>query len=117
MPRRQDVAVTVTTHPTETRSRRLPLLLLQGVYAVFLPVWFALSIAATMGLANTDAWWAAPGMLLVWAYPLVAVVAVVVSHVLWTRNPRRAHLVNALPRPWVLIGAALLLWVLASELG
>lgn len=111
------MTVTTTTPPDETRARRLPLLLLQGVYAVFLPVWLALSIAATMGLANTDAWWAAPGVLFVWAYPLVAVGAVVVSHLLWARNPRRAHLINALPLPWVVIGAALLLWILASELG
>lgn len=108
--------MTVTTPPTKARSRR-PLLLLQGLYAVFLPVWFALSIGATMGLANTDAWWAAPGFLFVWAYPLVLVVTVVVSHVLWNRKPRRAHLVNALPLPWVVIGAALLLWIFASELG
>ena len=106
--------MTVLTPPAPARRRRL--LPLQVLYALFLPVWFALAVAATMGLANTDAWWAVPGVLLAWAYPLAAVVAVALSHVLWSRNPRQAHLANALALPWVLTGAALLLWILASEL-
>lgn len=106
----------MTTAPeTAAPPRRLPLVVLQVAYAVFLPLWFALSIAATMGLANTPQWWAAPALLAVWAYPVVAVVAVVVSHVLLGQHPRAARLWNLLPLPWLVLGLALLLWIAADS--
>jgi hypothetical protein len=101
----------MTTVPAAAPPRRLPLLALQAAYLLFLPVWFALSIAATMGLANTAQWWAGPPLLAVWAYPLVALVAVVVSHVLLARQARTAGRWNLLPLPWLVAGAALLLWI------
>lgn len=101
----------MTTAPPEAQPRRRPLVVLQVAYALFLPLWFAISIAATMGLANTPQWWAAPALLAVWLYPLVAVVAVVASHVLLTRRPGAARWWNLLPLPWLLAGGALLLWI------
>lgn len=91
-------------------SRR-PLVLLQALYALFLPVWFGLAIAATMGLANTGAWWSVPAILAVWLYPVALAVAVAVSHAVWPRRPRAARRWNLLPLPWVLMGVALLAWI------
>lgn len=97
--------------PADPPRRRTALIVMQVAYAAFLPLWFAISIAATMGLANTPEWWAPPALLAVWLYPLVALVAVIGSHVLHTRHPRAARCWNLLPLPWLLAGLALLTWV------
>jgi hypothetical protein len=103
------------TSAVAAAPRRRRLFVLQAVYAVFLPVWFALAIAATMGLANTDSLWAAPAILVVWLYPVAAVIAGAVSHAVWQRRPRQAQRWNLLPLPWVVVGAALLVWIFSSE--
>ena len=97
------------------RARRWPLVLPQVAYALFLVLWFPLSVAATMGLANTPAWWAPPALLGVWLYPVALLVAVVVSHLLLSRRPGAARLWNLLPLPWVVVGLGLLVWIFSSE--
>jgi hypothetical protein len=100
--------------PANSRSRRGTLVALQAAYVLFLAVWFPLSIVATMGLANTAAWWATPALLWTWAYPLAVLVAVVVSHALLARHPRAARWWNLLPLPWMVAGGALLVWMFTA---
>lgn len=96
-------------------GRRGLLIAVQVGYLLFLPAWLGLAVAATMGLANTDSLWSGPGILFAWSYPVALVAAAVVSHVVWHRSTRAAHLWNLLPLPWVLIGAALLGWIFSAD--
>ena len=86
------------------------------LFVLFLPGWFAVAIAATMGLANTPAWWAPPALAAVWLYPVALVGVSVLAHLLLRRWPVAAHVVNLVPLLWVLPAAALLAWVALSEL-
>lgn len=85
--------------------------MLQAAYVLFTPVWLALAVAATMGLANSGSLWAAPGLVFTWLYPVAALGAAVVSHALFARSPRAAHRWNLLPLPWLVVGVALLAWI------
>lgn len=101
--------------PTDLRRpRRRSLLVLQVVYGLFVVPWFALAIAATMGLANTDFPWSAPGILFTWLYPVAVLVACVGSHAVWSRSPRAAHRWNLVALPWVVVGVGLLAWIFSD---
>jgi len=101
--------------PARRRPSRAELLSLQGLYVLYLPVWAWLSIGSALTIPAWESPLAVPLLLLVFAYPVVLVVAAVAAWVLHRSGRRRAsRTANLLPLPWLAAGAALLVWVLAA---
>ena len=87
-----------------------------SVYAVFMVVWLFFLMAAVMGTAAAPAQddRAAALLLAVLAYPVVVLVSTVASRrAVRLGRARAARVWNLLPMPWVVAGAAAVVWALS----
>jgi hypothetical protein len=97
------------------RAAAIELGLLQGLFVGYLVPWFFLAIGGTMGLANWDSLLAAPIILAWWVYPFVALGTTIGAWVLFgLRRHGAARWVNRLPLLWVVVGVALILWIVVA---
>ena len=106
-----DFAVPPDALPTEGRRPSVAgLVAVQVGYVLFLPLWFLVAVVSVMGAANADEGVAAAALSVVWAYPLVLLVAVTMTWVARARrwSARATWLWNLAPAPWVLACGALL---------
>ena len=101
--------------PALRRAAAIELGVLQGLFVLFLLPWFFLAVGGTMGLANWDSAAAAPIVLSWFAYPFVALGTTVAAWVLFaTRQHAAARWVNRVPLVWVVVGIALIVWILVA---
>lgn len=99
----------------ERRASAIELGVLQGAYLLYLLPWFFLAIGGTMGLGNWNSLLAAPVIFAWWIYPVVALGTTVAAWVLFgTRRHVAARRVNRVPLLWVLVGVALIGWIVVA---
>ncbi len=97
------------------RAAAIELGLLQGLYLGYLVPWFFLAIGGTMGLANWDSLLAAPIILAWWVYPFVKLGTSIAAWVLFgLRRHGAARRVNRVPLLWVVVGLALIVWIVVA---
>ncbi len=97
------------------RAAAIELGVLQGLYVVYLLPWFFLAVGGTMGLATWDSAAAAPIVLAWFAYPFVALGTTIAAWVLFgTRQHAAARWVNRVPLVWVVVGVALIGWIVVA---
>ena len=97
------------------RAAAIELGVLQGLFVGYLVPWFFLAIGGTMGLANWDSLLAAPIILAWWIYPFVALGTTIAAWVLFgMRRHGAARWVNRVPLLWVVVGVALILWIVVA---
>ena len=104
--------------PPDRAARRrtaVELGVLQGCYVLFLAPWFLVAIGGVMGMANVTSVWAALLVYVWFGYPFVAVTTTVTAWVLFGgRRLAAARWTNRVPLLWVVVGAAVLTWILTA---
>jgi hypothetical protein len=97
------------------RAAAIELGVLQGLYVVFLLPWIFLAVGGTMGLADWNSVLAAPIVLAWFGYPVVALGTTIAAWVLFgSRRHGAARWVNRVPLAWVVVGAALIVWIVVA---
>ena len=97
------------------RTAAIELGLLQGLFVGYLVPWFFLAIGGTMGLANWESIVAIFVIMAWWAYPFVALGTTIAAWVLFgMRRHGAARRVNRVPLLWVVVGVALILWIVVA---
>jgi hypothetical protein len=98
------------------RGAAIELGLLQGLFVGFLVPWFFLAIGGTMGLGDSGSSWVVPVILAWWIYPFVALGTTIAAWVLFgLRRLGAARWVNRVPLLWVVVGVALIVWIVAAS--
>ncbi|MBN1091165.1 hypothetical protein JKP75_00265 [Blastococcus sp. TML/M2B] len=97
------------------REAALELGVLQGLYLVYLLPWFVVAIGGTMSLANWESM-ASVAIIFAWfGYPFVALGTTIAAWVLFgTRRYATARWVNRVPLAWVVVGVALIAWIVVA---
>jgi hypothetical protein len=97
------------------RAAAIELGLLQGLFVGYLLPWFFLAIGGTMGLGDSGSSWVVPVILAWWIYPFVALGTTIAAWVLFgMRRHGPARWVNRVPLLWVVVGVALIVWIVVA---